>query len=110
MICVRSCYCRPSDRVQLCLRPASTPPFSGAPKFYIRYAHPISLRCHQLYIVIVANAFGCPGELFWLARGIVLGVEMKHLRTCLTYASLTYASSLSFLPMPPLKHCLYNCQ
>src|SRR6266705_2997087 len=40
--------------------------------------------------------FGCPGELFWLARGIVLGVEMKQLRTCLTYASSTHASSLFF--------------
>ena len=38
--------------------------------------------------------FGCPGELFWLARGIVLvsqgnssGVELKQFRTCLTYVS-----------------------
>ena len=48
------------------------PPFSGAPKFYIRYAHPISLRCHQLYIAIVANACGCTQGPFWLPWRIIL--------------------------------------
>ena len=30
------------------------PPF--AVRFQIRYTHPISLDCHQLYIAIIANA------------------------------------------------------
>ena len=29
----------------------------GAAGFQIRYAHPISLGCHQPYIAIVANAY-----------------------------------------------------
>ena len=53
--------------VQGCVRPASTPPSASAPKFYIRYAHPISLGCHQLYIVIVANGCGCTQGLFLVA-------------------------------------------
>src|SRR6266568_9461650 len=43
------------------------PPSASAPKFYIRYAHPISLGCHQLYIVIVANGCGCTQGLFLVA-------------------------------------------
>src|ERR1700733_11929216 len=43
------------------------------------------------------NYSGWLGELSWLARG----VKLKQLRTCLTYASSTYASSFSLLPMPP---------
>src|SRR5277367_4336954 len=35
--------------------------------------------------------FACLGELFWLARRI----KSKQLRTCLTHASSTYASSTS---------------
>ena len=32
-------------------------PLASAPKFQIRYAHLTSLGRHQLYIVIVANAY-----------------------------------------------------
>ena len=42
--------------VQLYARPTS-PPLASAPKFQIRYAHSISLDCHQLYIVIVAKPY-----------------------------------------------------
>ena len=77
------------------------PPSASAPKFYIRYAHPISLGCHQLYIVIVANACACTQGPFWLPWRIILvgqgnclvgqgnssGVELKHSELCLTYVS-----------------------
>ena len=33
------------------------PLLASALKFYIRYAHPISPGCHQLYIVIVAKPY-----------------------------------------------------
>jgi hypothetical protein len=33
------------------------PPLARAPEFYIRYAHPTSFSCHQLYIVIVAKPY-----------------------------------------------------
>src|SRR6266576_848797 len=35
-------------------------------RFQIRYAHPISLGCHQLYIVTVASAYACTQGPFWL--------------------------------------------
>ena len=52
---------------------------ASAVRFQIWYAHPISLDCHQLYIVIVANGCGCTQGHFglsrespWLARRIKL--------------------------------------
>ena len=66
------------------------PPLWRAPKFQIRYAHPISLGCHQLYIIIVANSCGYTQRLFWLPWRIILvgqgkswlarGIELKQLR------------------------------
>ena len=47
--------------------------------------------------------FGCPGELFWLARGIVLvsqGSQIKATQNLPNMRSLIYASSFSLLPMP----------
>src|SRR6266567_3939329 len=41
-------------------------------EFKIRYAHPTSLDCHQLYIVIEANACAYTQGLFWLPWGIIL--------------------------------------
>ena len=41
-------------------------------KFQIRYAHPISLDFHQLYIVIVANACAYTQGLSWLLGAIKL--------------------------------------
>ena len=51
--------------IQRCARPASTPPLASAPKFYIRYTHPISL-------VIIANGCGYTQGLFWLPWEIIL--------------------------------------
>jgi hypothetical protein len=42
------------------------PPLASAPRFQIRHAHPLSLDCHQLYIVIVAKPYAWLQELcFW---------------------------------------------
>jgi len=38
----------------------------------IRYAHPISLSCHQLYIAIIANGCGCTQGPFWLPWRVAL--------------------------------------
>ena len=46
--------------------------------------------------------FGCPGELFWLAGGIILvsqGSRIKATQNLPDVRSLTYASSFSLLPM-----------
>ena len=45
---------------------------ASAAKFQIRYAYPISPDCHQLYIVIVANACGYTQGPFWLPWRIAL--------------------------------------
>ena len=55
-------------------------------------------------LVALENYSGWPKELSWLARG----VGLKQLRTCLTYASLTYASSFSLFCL--CLHCLHNCR
>ena len=50
----------------------TSPPLASAPKFQIRYAHPISPDCHQPYIAIVANGCGYTQGPFWLPWGIAL--------------------------------------
>ena len=89
------------------------PPSASAPNFYIRYAHSISLGCHQLYIVIVANACACTQGPFWLPWRIILvgqgnclvgqgnssGVELKQFRALPDVRFLF----LPFLPTPPPK-------
>jgi len=43
-----------------------------------------SLDCHQLYIVIVANACGCTQGLFWLSGRTILKINVRDssLSTC----------------------------
>ena len=104
----RSLIC--GQMLQLCARPASTPPFGESSKISnslrasdLAWLPPtLDSNCSErlwlharTILVALENYSGWPGELSWLARGVV----MKQLRTCLTYASLTYTSSL---PMPPL--------
>jgi hypothetical protein len=55
--------------IQPVARPASPPPFG---EIQIRYAHPISPGCHQLYVVIVANGCGYTQGPFWLPWRIAL--------------------------------------
>ena len=58
------------------------PPLASAPKFQIRYAHPISLNCHQMCIVIVAKPYA------WLQepsrstfRSVVIFVKYREVST-----------------------------
>jgi len=46
---------------------------ASAARFQIRYAHPISPDCHQLYTVIVANGCGYTQGPFLVALGNRLG-------------------------------------
>jgi hypothetical protein len=54
-------------------------PLASAPKFYIRYTHPISLGRHQPYIVTVANACGYTQGPFWLPWRIALVGRENHI-------------------------------
>ena len=77
------------------------PPLASASRFQIRYAHPISLDCRQLYIelqrtVVAARKglFSWPRESPWLAR-------ITKLKT--------YAASFSLLyPQTRIQCCLCN--
>ena len=40
-----------------CTTSFTPPPLASAPRFQIRHAHPLSLDCYQLYIVIVAKPY-----------------------------------------------------
>src|ERR1700733_6152981 len=58
-------------------RPASHPPWA---RFQIRYAHPISLDCHQLYIIVVAKPYA------WLqepsrSRSVVIFIKYREVST-----------------------------
>ena len=76
------------------------PPFSECSKILnsVRVSNLASSCSERLWLhartilVAIENYSSWLGELSWLARG----VELKQLRTC-----LTYASSFSLLPMPP---------
>jgi len=56
------------------------PPLASAVRFQIRYSHPISLNCHQLYIVIVAKPYAWLQQLcFWQSaffRSVVIFINI----------------------------------
>ena len=107
------------------------PPLARALKFQIRYVHPTSLNCHQLYIAIVANGCGYTQGLFWLLWRISLVgqenqieatqnlpdvrfLDMRFLdvRLDVRFLDVRFLNVrflnvrflfLSLLPMPPLK-------
>ena len=59
------------------------PPLARAPEFYIRYAHPISPDCHQLYIVIVAKPYA------WLQKPCFCSIVIF----------------VNIVRFPPLRYC-----
>ena len=62
-----------------------TTPLASATRFQIRYAYPISLDCHQLYIVIVAKPYTRLQEpCFWRSAflcGVVVFVKYHQIST-----------------------------
>ena len=60
------------------------PPLASAVRFQIRYAHPMSLDCHQLYIVIVAKPCAWlqkPSQSAFL-RSVMIFVKSREVSTC----------------------------
>ena len=83
-----------SLEIQLCSRPASTalcttsftPPLASAPKFQIRYAHPTSLGCHQLHMVIVVKLQEPSRSAF--LRSVMIFVKYREVSTRTTLPNL----------------------
>src|SRR6266700_3364576 len=96
--------------LQLCLRPASTPPFSKCSKILhsvrasnLAWLPPaVHSNCNEWLWLHARTIFGCPGELFWLARGIVLvGWENSSGVEAIQNLPDVHFLFLSFLPAPP---------
>ena len=98
-------------RTAMCMTGFTPPPLA---KIYFATVHELAQPPPTIYsncserlwlyaraiLVALENYSGCPGELFWLARG----VKSKQFRTCLTYASSFFP--LCLVSKMRIQHCL----